>query len=137
MSAPAILRTASIAALAVGVLLALGSWDGLYEELELPQSLPAMGSQIGGVALVAIAVLLWSAASRPELTALAALTGALAEGGAAAVIAGWLLFRDRIDMPGLGDLGEVLLIGVAVVLAVLAAAQAWIALNGLRQRAGD
>jgi hypothetical protein len=89
-----------------------------------------MGTQIGGVALVALAYALWSAASRPGLHSVAAGAGALAQGGAAVVIAAWLVLRDRVDMPGLGDLGEVLLIGTAVVFAALAVAQAWLALTG-------
>lgn len=128
--APVILRVAAGAALVVGVLLGLGSWDGLYDALDLPQSLPALGTQIGGVALVALAYLLWSGASRPELAGVAATCGALAEGGAAVVLAAWLLFRDRVDMPGLGDLGEGLMIGAAVVLGALALAQAWLVLRG-------
>lgn len=131
--APAILKTAALAALLVGVLLALGSWDGLYDALDLPQSLPAMGTQIGGVALVALAYLLWAAGGRPELTGMAAVTGALAEGGAAGVIAGWLIFRDRVDLGGIGDLGTSLLIGAAAVLGALALAQAWVAVS-LRTR---
>lgn len=127
--APRILRAAAAAALILGVLLALGSWDGLYDALDLPQSLPAMGTQLGGVALIALAYVLWSAAARPDLTRIAAGAGALAEGGAAVVIAAWLLFRDRADMPGLGDLGEGLMIGAALVLAGLAVAQAWLVLT--------
>ena len=130
---PAILRAAALAALVIGVVLALGSWDGLYDALDLPQSLPAMGTQIGGVALIALAYLLWMGAARPELTPVAARAGALGEGGSAIVIGAWLIFRDPIDfaglsdLDGLGDLGTGLLIGTAVVLAALASAQAWIA----------
>jgi hypothetical protein len=123
-----ILRTSALASLVVGVILALGSWDGLYETLDLPQSLPAIGTQIGGVALVALAYLLWAACSRPELTRVAAATGAIAEGGAAVVIGSWLLFRERIDLGGIGGLGEALLIVTAVVFAALALAQARLAL---------
>lgn len=132
--AQAILRTSAALVLIVGLVLALGSWDGLYDALDLPQSLPAMGTQIGGVALVALAYLLWTGASRPELARTAALVGALAQGGAAVVIASWLVFRDRIDLPGLGDVGEGLLIGTAVALGALALLQAWLV---LRRPAGD
>ena len=135
--APVILRSAAVAALVVGVMLGLGSWDGLYGALDLPQSLPAMGTQIGGVALVALAYLLWMGATRPELAQTASLCGALAEGGAAIVIASWLLFRDRVDLPGMGDLGEGLLIGAAVILGALALAQAWLAFSAARPPAAD
>jgi hypothetical protein len=133
--APTILRAASVAALLVGTLLALGSWDGLYEALDLPQSVPSLGTQIGGVALVALAYLLWMGAARPELTGVAATAGALAEGGSATVIGAWLIFRDQIDLAspsnldGLDDLGTGLLIGATAVLATLAIAQAWLALT--------
>ena len=128
--APAILRTAAVVALVVGVVLGLGSWDGLYDTLDLPQSLPAIGTQIGGVALVALAYALWASAPRAELRRIAATTGALAEGGAAGVIGSWLVFRDRLDLGGIGGLGEALLIATAVILAVLALAQARLALAG-------
>jgi hypothetical protein len=132
--APAILRAAALAALLVGVVLVLGSWDGLYDALDVPQSLPAIGTQVGGVALIALAYVLWAGAARSELTATAAVAGALAEGGAAVVIAAWLILRDPIDLAspsdldGIGDLGTGLLIGTAVVLGTLALAQAWVAL---------
>jgi hypothetical protein len=134
-NAPTILRAASVAALLVGVLLVLGSWDGLYDALDLPQSVPAIGTQIGGLAVVALAYLLWMGAARPDLTGVAATAGALAEGGSAAVIGAWLILRDPIDfagpsnLDGLDDLGTGLLIGAAVVLATLAIAQVWLALT--------
>jgi hypothetical protein len=122
-----ILRAAAAAALLVGALLVLGSWDGLYDALDLPQSLPALSAQMGGAALVALAYLLWAAATRPELVTVAALTGAIAEGGAGLVIAAWLIFRNSEDLGGIDTLGTALLIGAAVVLTLLALANAWVA----------
>src|SRR3954464_401184 len=50
-----------------GGLLLLGTWDGLYSRLDLPQALPALGPQIGGVALLSLASVLWPAGSNPAL----------------------------------------------------------------------
>jgi hypothetical protein len=123
-----VLRAAAVAALVVGVLLGLGSWDGLYDSLDLPQALPALSTQLGGAGFLGLAYLLWAAAPRPELAGVAAGAGAIAEGAGAVVIAAWLIFRDRIDMPGIDDLGYVILIAVAAVFALLALAQARVAL---------
>jgi Transglutaminase-like superfamily len=127
-SALSILRAAALAALVLGVFLLLGSWDGLYEELDLPQGIPALPSQMGGAALIALAYLLWASASRPELAPTAAATGLIAEGGGAIIIAAWLLFRDRDDL-GIDTLGTVLLIVVAVLLGLLALGLAKVALD--------
>jgi hypothetical protein len=55
------LRPAAAAALLIGALLLLASWDGLYDTLDLPQPLPALAAQVGGAALIGLAYLLWSA----------------------------------------------------------------------------
>ena len=52
-----------VVTLALGALLVADSWDGLYEWLALPQALPALLAQFGGVFLVAFAYLLWRAAA--------------------------------------------------------------------------
>jgi drug/metabolite transporter (DMT)-like permease len=121
------LRPAAAAALLIGALLLLASWDGLYDTLDLPQPLPALAAQLGGAALIGLAYLLWRSASRPELAGVAAGSGAIAQGGGALVIAGWLIFRDR-DQLGIDTLGVVVLIVTAVVLAILALAQLRLAL---------
>ncbi len=72
---------------------------------------------------MALALLLWSAPRSAELRRVAATAGLIAYGGAALVIAAWLIFKDQEDL-GIDDLGTVLLIAAAVVLAVLAAAMA-------------
>jgi hypothetical protein len=127
-SAFPVLRAAALAALLLGVLLLLGSWDGLYSTLDLPQALPALFPQLGGAALVALAYLLWDAASRPELAPAAAGAGLIVEGGSAVIIAAWLIFRDPSEDLGIDTLGTTLLIIVAVVLAALALAMARVAL---------
>jgi hypothetical protein len=122
------LRLAAAAALLIGALLLLASWDGLYDTLDLPQPLPALTAQVGGAALIGLAYLLWRSASRPELVGVAAGSGAIAQGGGALVIAGWLIFRDREQL-GIDTLGIVVLIITAVALALLALAQLRLALT--------
>jgi hypothetical protein len=114
-----ILRASALAMLVIGVLLALGSWDGLYGTLDLPQAFPALAAQIGGLAFLALAYLLWTAAARPEVAPTVAAAGLIVEGGSAVVIAAWLIFRDKVDL-GIDTLGIVILIVTAVVLGVLA-----------------
>jgi hypothetical protein len=122
------LRLAAAAALLIGALLLLASWDGLYDTLDLPQPLPALTAQVGGAALFGLAYLLWRSASRTELVGVAAATGAIAQGGGALVIAAWLIFRDQEQL-GIDTLGTVVLIVTAPVLSLLALAQIRFALT--------
>ena len=123
------MRSAAVVAFIVGGFLLLSSWDGLYDTLDLPQGLPALSSQLGGASLIALAYLLWAASPRPELSQIAAVTGLVAEGGGALVIAGWLVFRDPSDDLGIDTLGTVILIVLAVTLGLLAMGLARIALG--------
>lgn len=114
------------AALAAGVLaffLLSSSWDGLYDKLDLPQARPALAAQIGGASLLAVALVLWSAPQGAESRRPIVAAGVIVDGGAAVIIAVWLVFRDQADL-GIGDTGNVILIVVAVVLAAIAAALA-------------
>jgi hypothetical protein len=129
-----ILRVASAAALLIGALLLLASWDGLYDTLDLPQPVPALAAQIGGAALIGLAYAQWSAAARPELGGVIAGAGALADGIAAVVIAGWLIFRDPEEDLLIDTLGTVLLIATAVVLGLLALGQARVAVSARQSR---
>jgi len=114
---------AAAASALVGAFLLLGTWDGLYSRLDLPQALPALGPQIGGIALLGQAFLLWSAGSNPALSRPVALAGGFFYLSSAAVIAAWLIFRHKIDL-GIGDTGWVILIVTAGVFALLGAALA-------------
>ena len=118
MSGGATFRASAVVSALLGALLILGTWDGLYSRLDLPQALPALGPQIGGVALLALAFLLWSAGSNLALRRPVAIAGALFYLGSAGVIAAWLIFKDKVDLE-IGDRGWVTLIVAAVVLAVL------------------
>lgn len=117
------LRVTSVVTGLLGVLLLLGTWDGLYERLDLPQALPALGPQIGGIALLALAYLLWYGSSTLELRRPVAVAGSLFYLGSAAVIASWLIFRDKVDLE-VGDTGWIILIVSAVAFAGLGAALA-------------
>jgi hypothetical protein len=122
------LRLAAAAALLIGVLFLLASWDGLYNTLDLPQPLPALAAQVGGAALIGLAYALWMSATRPELAGVVAGAGAIAHGGGALVIAAWLIFRGEDDL-GIDTLGTVILIVAAIVLALVAVALVRLALG--------
>ena len=121
-----VLRVAAGVAFLFGLLLALDSWDGLYDQLNLPQAFPALNAQLGAAAVFGLAYVLWAASSRPELAGVAAMGGAITSGLGTAFIASWLIFRGRDDLL-IGDRGTAFLIGGAVVLAVLTAALARVA----------
>ena len=79
------MRATAAATLAIAVILLLGTWDGLYEALDLPQALPALTTQLGGAAMLALAYLLWAgSAGTVESMRLASLTGAVACGRSSA-----------------------------------------------------
>src|SRR4051794_6361281 len=118
MSRGATFRVAAVVSLLLGLLLALGTWDGIYERLHLPQAFPALGPQVGGIALLALTYLIWSAAANPALRGPVGIAGAVFYLGSAAVIAAWLIFKDKIDL-GIDEGGWVVLIVASVVFAVL------------------
>jgi hypothetical protein len=120
MSGGATFRVTAVVTALLGALLLLGSWDGLYNRLDLPQALPALGPQLGGIGLLALAFLLWSASATLELRRPVAIAGVLFYLGSAALIASWLIFRDKVDL-GVGDTGWAILIVTAVVFTGLGA----------------
>jgi hypothetical protein len=128
-----VLRVHAVVTLALGALLVADSWDGLYEWLALPQALPALLAQLGGVFLVAFAYLLWRAATATvELRRTVATAAAGANGAAAVIIALWLIIRGKADLAvtteGIVDTqGIVELIVAAVVLGAFALADAVVA----------
>jgi hypothetical protein len=121
MSGGATFRVAAVVSALLGALFILGTWDGLYSRLDLPQALPALGPQIGGVALLGLAFLIWSAGANLALRRPVAVAGALFYLGSAAVVAAWLIFKHKVDL-GIGDTGWVVLIVTAVIFAGLGAA---------------
>jgi hypothetical protein len=121
MSGDATFRVAAVVSAVLGALFLSGTWDGLYDALDLPQAQPALGPQIGGLALLGFAFLFWTAAGTFALRWPVAIAGVLFYLGAAVLIAFWLIFRDQADLL-IGDAGVVILIVAAVLFALLAAA---------------
>jgi hypothetical protein len=121
MNGGATFRLTAVVTALLGALLLLGTWDGLYNRLDLPQALPALGPQLGGIGLLALAFLLWSASTTVELRRPAAIAGVLFYLGSAVLVASWLIFRDKVDLV-VGDTGWAILIVTAVVFTGLGAA---------------
>ena len=118
-----ILRADAVFSFAVGILLLAGTWDGLYDTLDLPQARPAVFVQVGGALLIAFAYLLWKAPAEATMTREVALGAAVANGLAAIIIVLWLTAAET----GIDTLGTVLLAVAAAVLAGFAVAEAAIA----------
>ena len=128
-----ILRLDAVVAVVVGILLVLGTWDGLYDSLDLPQALPAVLAQLGGAVLLGFAWLLWRAGEAPgELRLAVAQAAVAAKVVAVLILAAWLVFRGKEDLR-IGTQGIVELIVAAVVLGAFAIAEAGI----LRRRSAD
>jgi hypothetical protein len=102
----------------MGVVLLAGTWDGLYDALDLPQGRPAIFVQIGGALLLGVAYLLWLGTRTVALMLPLARAGAIMNGLSAGVIAAWLIHGEL----HIGTLGDVLLIAAAVLLAAFTAA---------------
>jgi hypothetical protein len=131
--AATVLRVHAAVTLALGALLLADSWDGLYDWLGLPQALPALLAQVGGVFVVGFAYLLWRAAVAPgELRRTVATAAAGANAGAAVIIALWLIIRGKANLVvtthgAVDTQGIVELIVAAVVLGAFALAEAVVA----------
>lgn len=132
-SASRVFTAAALVAAVLSFFLLAGSWDGLYDALDLPQALPALTTQLGGIALAALAYLLWSVAATAGLARPAAIAGVICHGGGAAIVAAWLIVRDPASDLEIDTLGTVILISVAAVLALLAFALGRVALASGRR----
>jgi apolipoprotein N-acyltransferase len=117
---PTFRLAAAISAL-LGLLFLFSSWDGLYRTLDLPRAAPALGPQIGSLAIFGLAYVLWSAVTEPTLARPAAIAGVLFYLGSALVIASWLIFKSKGDLT-IDSGGVAILIVAAVGFAALAAA---------------
>ena len=98
-----------------GVVLALGTWDGLYDALDLPQGKPAIWTQVGGALLLGIAYALWLATRTEALMLPMARSAAIMTSLSTGVIVAWLINGGL----GIGTQGKVELIVIAVAMAVL------------------
>jgi hypothetical protein len=118
-----VLRLDAVFAGVVGIVLALSTWDGLYDALLLPKPSPALLAQVGGIAIAAFAYLLWLAGDSEPLRRPVATAAAAANGGAAVAIGLWLVLREEFDLM-IESGGIVVLAVAAVVLAGFALAEA-------------
>lgn len=110
---------------AAGVLLLAGTWDGLWDALDLPQGQPALFVQLGGAALVGWAYLLWQAAEKPPLRASVARAAMGADALAALIVLVWLVTGSLPD--DVDALGTILLILLVLVLGAFAVLKAGVA----------
>ena len=96
----------------IGVLFLTGTWDELWDTLDLPQGRPAIFVQAGGAVLCGVAYLLWLATRTPALMLPLARASAIMNGLAAGVVIAWLIHGGL----GIDTLGHVLLIGTAAMM---------------------
>jgi hypothetical protein len=99
-----------------GVTFALGTWNGLYHTLDLPQGRPAIFTQVAGAVLLGVAYLLWLGTRTPALTLPLARAAAIMNALSAGVVIAWLIHGGL----GIGTLGKVELIASAVLMSALA-----------------
>jgi hypothetical protein len=82
-----------------GVCLLLGTWDGLYNRLGLPDPDPAIYAQVGGAFAVAFAYLLWIAPRDAKMTRVVSATAALVNVALAVLALAWLA-DTHLNLPG-------------------------------------
>ena len=119
----AILRADALFDLAVGLLLLLSPWKGLFDALDLPHAEPELFVQVAGGLLVAFAYLLWLAPRDEALAQVVSAPAAVANAAGAVLLAAWLLFGEL----GSGVLGTTLLAVTTALLAFFAVFEARIA----------
>ena len=119
-----VLRANALLDFAAGLLLLAGTWDGLWDALDLPQGQPALFVQVGGATLVGLAYLLWQAADHTPLRGPVANAAAGVDGLAALIVLVWLVAGLPADVDALGT---TLLIALLVVLGGFAVLEARIA----------
>src|ERR671910_532839 len=112
-----VLQANAVFDFAAGLLLLAGTWDGLWDALDLPQGQPALFVQVGGAALVGWAYLLWRAAEEPPLRATVTRAAAGVDGLRAVVVLIWLVTGLPEDVDALGT---ILLIALVLVLGAFA-----------------
>jgi hypothetical protein len=124
-NAQLVLRASAVFTFAAGLFLLAGTWDGLWDALDLPQGKPALFVQVGGAISLGFAYLLWRAADEPPLRAPVALAAAGTDGLVALIVLVWLVTGSLSD--DVDGLGTALLIALVVVLGAFALLQARIA----------
>jgi hypothetical protein len=119
-----VLRANAVFDFAAALLLLAGTWDGLWDALDLPQGQPAVFVQVGGATVVAVAYLVWQAADNASLRQPVAHAAAGADALAALIVLVWLVtgLPEDVDV-----LGTALLIALVVVFGAFAVLKARIA----------
>jgi hypothetical protein len=102
---------------AMGVLFCSGTWDGLWDALDLPQGQPAIFVQAGGAVLLGVAYLLWLAAQTPALMLPLARASALMNGLSVAIVIAWLINGGL----GIGTAGKIELAAAAALMTAFTA----------------
>jgi hypothetical protein len=110
-----VLRVDAVSNALLAVFLLAATWDALYDFFGLPLAEPPIYAQLLGAALVAFAIVEWTAADTPAQPAVT-LAAAIGSAIAAGVLAIWLLVADT----GLDTHGLVALWSVAAFLAAAA-----------------
>jgi hypothetical protein len=111
-----ILRGDALLDVALGTVLLLAAWDGLYRALGFPPPEPAVFAEIAGALLLGFAYLLWVAPDYTALVRRVAEAAAMTNGITAALIALWLASRPV----GLEFLGWILAVALTLALAAMA-----------------
>ena len=124
-SARLVLRASAVFTFVGGLFLLTGTWDGLWDALDLPQGKPALFVQVGGAVSVGLAYLLWRAAEEPPLRAPVALAAAGTDALVALIVLVWLVTGSLPD--DVDALGTALLIALVIVLGTFALLEARIA----------
>jgi hypothetical protein len=101
-----------------GFLFLAGTWNGLYDALDLPQAHPAIFIQAGGAVLWGVAYLLWLGTRTWALMLPLARASAVMNALGAGVVIVWLIHGHL----GIGTLGKVELAAVAALMAAFTAA---------------
>lgn len=111
-----VMRADAVFDLALGLLLLVATWGGLYDLLRLPIAQPEIFTQAGGAVLIGFAYLLSQAPDEPGLLRPIATGAAIANGLGAFVILVWLVTGKL----GIGSAGTVLFVIVLLVLIAFA-----------------
>jgi apolipoprotein N-acyltransferase len=85
------LRTTALVDGAFAFVLLVGTWDRLYDALDLPSAHEPFYGQVGGAFVVGMAYLLWHAHGHPALEQGVARAAGIAHALAAGVAIAWLL----------------------------------------------
>jgi len=116
-----VLRSNALLDALLAAFLLAGTWNALYEAVEVPHPDPAVYAQIAGAFALGFAYLLWIGPRNTPLTQAVAAGGTIVHGFAALIGIVWL-FREGTEAPATAGL-----LALVVIAAVYAVAEAAIA----------